>query len=95
MTALYSSSSVHSRLVMPASIAGVAFVVRGYRLWNQLGIDDTRNRPQSVLKLQTDQSRRLELDDSAIRIAGNQLTQEVPQKRKVPDNHQPVIRGSQ
>jgi hypothetical protein len=34
-------------------------------------------------------------DDSAIRIADNQLTHEVPQKRKVPDNHQLVIRGGQ
>jgi len=43
------------------------------------------------LKLHGDQSLRLDLDDSAIRIADNQLTHEVPQKRKVPDNHQPVF----
>ena len=67
----------------------------GRRLREQLRIDDAHNGPQSVLKLQTDQSCRLELDDRAVDTADNKLTHEAPQKGKVPDDHQPVIRAGQ
>jgi hypothetical protein len=67
----------------------------GRRLREQLRIDDARNRPQSVLTLHADQSRRLELDDRAVHIADNKLTHEAFQKRKVPDDHLRAICGGE
>jgi hypothetical protein len=52
-------------------------------LRGQLGIDDARDRPVSVVKLHADQSRRLELDDQTIRIADNKLAHKPPQKGRL------------
>jgi len=65
------------------------------RLRETLRIDEAGNRPKAVLKLHGDQSGRLELDDRAIHTADNKLTHEAPKKRKVADDHQPVICGGQ